>query len=60
MNSFNDINDPLTNKKYSIYSEKGRELLKNYIKQYKKGVTVSYSYLKLLYKTSPSIFISKD
>ena len=35
--NFNNIINPLTNEKVSIYSAKGKQLLKNYIIMYKKG-----------------------
>ena len=36
-NNFNTIINPLTNEKISIFSNKGIQLLKHYIKQYKSG-----------------------
>ena len=37
MSIFNEINDPLSKNNYSIFSNKGKKLLRKYIKQYKEG-----------------------
>ena len=34
---YNQIINPLTNEKISIFSNQGKELLKQYVKQYKNG-----------------------
>ena len=35
--SYSDIINPLNSKKYSIFSKKGKNLLRKYIKEYKSG-----------------------
>ena len=37
MSNFSKITNPLTNQTFSIFSTEGKNLLKNYVKQYKTG-----------------------